>query len=319
MELFRGDVVSNNDYPSRGGEVQPLKGVRGESLSTRGSHDELDLIGLWLTLWEGRWLILASTIFVTIGAVGYALNATEWYRAEVLLLPAEKKSVGLSGQLGSLGGLASLAGISVGDGGTAEPLAVLTSRDFTKSFIQDENLMPALFPEKWDATTKQWKSKEASGQPDIRDGVKLFGDKVRGVREDRKTGLITVSVKWTDSAVAAQWANELVARINSHMRQKALKDAQANVEYLQRELDGATVLALQQSIGRLLEAELQKVMLAKGNEEFAFRVIDRADQPRLRESPKRGQIVAIGFFAGGLLGLFAAYFHRALKRARVRN
>lgn len=46
------------------------------------------------------------------------------------------------------------------------------------------------------------------------------------------------------------------------------------------------LVALQQAIGRLLENELQKLVLARGNEEFAFRVIDTAVAPRKKPRKK---------------------------------
>jgi uncharacterized protein involved in exopolysaccharide biosynthesis len=309
--------VSKNDKRQDENSALQNSRLNEEGPSGVASRDQLDLVSLFVVLWAGKWLVLASALLITCGAIAYALAATEWYRSEVLMMPAEKKSLGLAGQLGGLGGLASLAGITVGDGGTAEPLAVLTSRDFTRSFIEDENLMPILFEEKWDKSAKQWSSPNKDEWPDIRDAIKFFGEKIRGVREDRKTGLITVSIRWTDPEIAANWANLLVNRVNSHMRQRALTAGQANVAYLQRELATATLLPLQESVGRLLETELQKVMMAKGNEEFAFRVIDRADKPKFRESPKRSQIVVVGFLAGGFLGVFIVFGKRIYHRARV--
>ena len=83
--------------------------------------DEIDLWQLWDTIWSGRWLVVAITSLFAVGAVAYALVAQEWYRAEVVLAPADKKG-GMSGALSQLSGLASLAGVSVG-GGKAHALA----------------------------------------------------------------------------------------------------------------------------------------------------------------------------------------------------
>ncbi len=66
----------------------------------------------------------------------------------------------------------------------------------------------------------------------------------------------------------------------------------------------ATLVTLQESIGRLLEAELPKLMLAKGNEEFAFKIVDPAVAPRERVRPKRALTAIIGTILGGLLGIF---------------
>src|SRR5690606_2767647 len=110
--------------------------------------------------------------------------------------------------------------------------------------------------------------------------IRYFDDNVRSISEDDETGLVTLTVEWIDPEIAAEWANILVERLNERMRRRALLEAESNVGYLQEELAKTGVVTLQQSISRLLESELQKLMLARGNEEFAFRVIDRAQVPK---------------------------------------
>ena len=75
--------------------------------------------------------------------------------------------------------------------------------------------------------------------------------------------------------IAAAWATDLVARLNDNMRLRALTEAERNVEYLHGEMAATNVATMRESIGSLLETELQKLMLARGNEEFAFRVGSR--------------------------------------------
>ncbi len=279
----------------------------------------LDLMALWYTLWQGKWLILGVTAFFTLSAVIYALTATQWYRAEVLLAPASTKSAeGLAGQLGSLGGLASLAGINVGGGSTSEPLAVLRSRDFARAFIEQQDLLPVLFASDWDAKSGRWTLDDPNDWPDVRDGVKYFSEKIRSVQEDKKTGLITLSIEWKNAKLAADWANLVVERVNDSMRARALAEAQANVGYLQHELTVVSVVTLQQSIGRLLDNELQKLMVARGKKEFAFRVVDRAEIPKWRVKPQRTILVVLGFILGLMLSVIYVFLMQSVRRARRR-
>ena len=183
-------------------------------------------------------------------------------------------------------------------------MAVLQSRDFARAFIEDLSLLTVLFSDRWDATEGRWLEPDQDLWPDIRDAVQYFNDNVRDVDEDPATGLVTVSIEWTDPELAAQWVSLLVTRLNDYMRNRALAEAQANVEYLQQEMAATTVVALQQSIGRLLEGEMQKLMLARGNEEFAFRIIDRAQVPKIPSRPRRRLIVMAATAAGGLLAGF---------------
>ncbi len=125
-----------------------------------------------------------------------------------------------------------------------------------------------------------------------------------------------MAIEWTDPELAAQWVALLVQRLNDYMRTRALNEAQANVEYLQAELAATTVVALQQAVGRLLEREHQKLMLARGNEEFAFRVIDSAVVPETPSRPNRRLMVIVATIFGGIISVFFV-LARQFVRGRV--
>jgi uncharacterized protein involved in exopolysaccharide biosynthesis len=296
---------------SRPGSSERLVYVVPEQGFGGTAEDEIDLRELWNILWRGKWIIIAVTAAFAVASVVYALAQTEWYRAEVLLAPADEKS--LQGLGGQLGGLAALAGVSVGGGGSIEPIAVLKSREFARAFIEDLDLVPVFFHEQWDAANGVWLGEDPEKWPEIRDAIKYFHENVLKVIEARDTGLVTLAVEWTDPEVAAEWARELVFRLNERIRQRSLKEAETNVAFLQTELGQTSVVTLQQSIGRLLESELQKLMLARGNEEFAFRVIDAASTPKERVRPKRAMIAAVGTMLGGMLAVFGVFLLHAVR------
>lgn len=279
-----------------------------------GPEDELDLVEVFGILWRGRWLITAACAVFAAASTAYALLATEWYRAEVLLAPTEEMST--QGIAAQLGGLAGLAGISVGASSSVEPVAVLQSRDFTRDFIEEQELLQVLLADQWDPSANRWKGDDPAEWPDARDAVKYFDEKVRTVTEDKVTGLVTLEIRWTDRDLAASWANLLAQRLNDRMRQRALVEAERNVEYLQTELATTNIVTLNQTIGRLLESELQKLMIARGNEEFSFRIIDSAEIPKERSSPKRTLIVAVMTFLGGVLASVAVLLRGVATRRR---
>jgi uncharacterized protein involved in exopolysaccharide biosynthesis len=262
---------------------------------------ELDLLEIWRTLWAGRrWIAVVALVCAALGAA-YAWLATPWYRSEVLLIAAENTTdPSLAGQLGQLGGLASLAGIRLGTTDKVEPVAILKSRDFAESFIEQHKLMPVLFADRWDAEASQWRVR-GDKVPDMGDAIYVFDRKVRRVSEDRKTGLVTLKVEWKDPVLAARWANDMAREINRQTRERALRTANANIAYLRSEMEATRLMTLREAIGRLLESEMQKLMLAQGNEEYAFRVIDRGRVPKRSFKPK----AVIAIVGGALVGMFA--------------
>ena len=65
--------------------------------------------------------------------------------------------------------------------------------------------------------------------------------------------------------------------------------------------------------------ELQKAMLARVNQEFAFRVIDKADRPKWRSRPARVQLGALATVVGLLLGSLFVLARHALRENRTKG
>lgn len=278
-----------------------------------GDQDAISLVKLVQIAWAGRLKILAAVVVSTAVAIAYALLATEWYRAETVLIPNEESVPNLAGGVGGLSGLSVFPGISLGSGSSEESVAVLTSRDFIREFIEDQQLMPVLFPDKWDEAAGRWVESDETLQPDVREGIEFFRANVLQVSTDARSQLVTLSIRWTDPGIAAEWARMLVERINSKMRSRASEAAERNIVYLQAELQKTNIAALRDSIGSLLQSELQKGMLADGNPEFAFRTVDAAQEPRLRVWPRRSLIAVMGVAIGAALGslwVFVAFAMR---------
>jgi len=275
----------------------------------------LNIRELWGLLWGHRWLIIAITAVFTISSIAYALLADQWFKAEVVMVPA-KKNPGLPGQLGGLAGLASLAGVNIGDKSeSVEALAVLRSNEFVRDFIAEKNLLPVLFADEWDGANKRWKSTDPKDWPDERDAVRYFQRSICLVTEDKRTSLVTVSIEWKDRKVAADWANSMVARLNERMRQRVLTESEQNIKFLRDELTATTMPTLQQSLSRLLENELQTLMLARGNQEFAFRVVDRAAIPKWRSRPKRTLLVCVATLGGGFFAVVVVLLMRVWRQS----
>ena len=105
--------------------------------------DEIDLRELFGVLWAGKVKIVAITAVFAIGSVIYALSVPNQYKATALLASAQQDSGGISGALGQLGGLASLAGVSIGGGDSSEAQVaqeIMKSWSFIDGFIKSNDL-----------------------------------------------------------------------------------------------------------------------------------------------------------------------------------
>jgi uncharacterized protein involved in exopolysaccharide biosynthesis len=247
-----------------------------------------------------------------------AFLAEPVYQAATVLADARADTSvsSLSAALGALGNLANVARINIpGATYVDEAMAVMRSREFTEGFIRDENLMPDLFPELWDAQTGQWRNKDE--QPTLAQAFKVF-EAIRSVDQAGRGGLVTVSVLWRDRVKAAEWANGLVARLNAEMRDRAIDATNLSVSHLEKELESTSTIETRSAINRLMEAQINQRMLANVTQEYAFRVIDRALPPEPDDAvgPSKLVLIALGPSVGLIFGVFAVLAANVLRSRR---
>lgn len=296
-----------------------------ETTTTTYPDDEIDLRELFATLWRGKWIIIAFTIIFAAAGVFYALSKPNIYQASVLLAPVQDEG-GAGGISGQLGGLASLAGISLGGGGanpTVMAKEVLQSRAFLTNFIHRHNLtIPLMATEAWDMENEKWVINREIYNPDTgewltdEDGeslkptdwnlVKQFRS-LLSVSDNKDTGMVTLSIKSLSPPVAKEWAEKLVHDINEHMRAQDVKEAEARIAYLEGKLSETNIAGMQQVFYQLIESETRTVMLANAQSEYIFKTVDPAVVPQEKSEPKRALIAIVATMLGGMLGVFTVF------------
>jgi uncharacterized protein involved in exopolysaccharide biosynthesis len=260
--------------------------------------------------------------FCTLIAVVAVVVAPSEYTASIVLSPIGERQ--MSGQVGGLGstlsqfsGIASLAGLSLdSDSRKSESLAVLQSEALTENYIRQNNLLPVLYSRKWDAQRGNWYTKNPKDVPTLWKANQDFKKKVRSITTDTKTGLVTMTIVWRDPQIAAQWANGLVKMANAFEQNKAIVEAERNVAFLNNELTKTEVVGIKQALYANLQNEISKEMLARGNEEYAFKILDPAFAPEKRSSPVPVMWILFGFFVGLILSLVGAFGRMAWARSR---
>jgi len=191
-----------------------------------------------------------------------------------------------------------------------ESIAVLRSRSLTQRFIEKNGLLPILFHEDWDEASKSWRVDDPEDIPNLWRGYERFDKQVRSVVQDAETGLVTVSIDWTNAQLASDWANALVAEVNADMRNRAIEQSQKNIEFLRGQLKNTNEVELRTAAFGLMEAEMKNAMLSAVRSEFAFEVIDPAIAPEKPSWPNRILLAALGLFAGFATGLVLVFLRR---------
>jgi len=305
----------------------PKENVTVDSHPSRTSHfpnhdqtaDDVDnidvlqgLISLWYVVMRRKRLAIDLFLGCFAISLAFSLLLTPIYKSEVLLsIVGSEKSGGLGGGISDLSPLIGLGG---GASGRGDAIAILTSRTLVESFIRKNNLLPVLFPQSWDDNKKSWKSGE---EPTQAEAHRLFMS-ICNVSDDRKMGLVTLSIYWKDPNVAAAWANDLVQEADFIKRRDAIEETQRSIAFLEAETRKTSIVETQQTIQQLMEVQVRKNMVANTAGRYSYKVIDRATAPDLRDSPKRVLIMIIGTFVGLILGILVPWFSERYSELRIR-
>jgi len=285
--------------------------------------DEIDLRELFMVLWAGKIKIVAITAVFAVASVVYALSVPNQYKATALLAPAQSGGGGLSGALGQLGGLASLAGVSIGGGeGSEAQIAqeIMKSWNFIEAFIADNDLAVELFAaEGWrkgsnelkinddvyDSQNKQWLVENESGvvgPPSSWNLFKTFSERL-AVSEDKKSGLVSVSIEYYSPQIAKQWLDMYVSAVNAHMQQRKVDKVTNNINYLQAQIEKTSIAEMREVFYTIIEEQTKNKMVAEASPEYAFVAVSPSMVPEEKSQPKRALICILGTLLGGMLSV----------------
>jgi uncharacterized protein involved in exopolysaccharide biosynthesis len=338
------------------------------SPSPSNSEDEIDIRDIFLPLWKARKqiLIIATICGILGGIIGFLTPAT--YTASSTFLPQTNQSGGVGG---SLGGLAALAGINLNTssvGGDIPPTmyaTVLGSEPFrkrildSKIWINGDSVTYRTYLDNQPGSplgtiheytiglpgkligllTSKEEDKQLSNEVG---GLQPISNKEHGllnavsgkvsIVNDKKEGIITISVVESDPIVAAQITMVTEEVLQDWISEHKIKNAKAQYDFIanQFETKQKEFFSIQDQLAgymdrnqnvlsasyltRLerLQAEFDLVNtvyseLAKQKEQAAiqlskdtptFSVLDPVKVPRQKTGPSKSNYILIAFFMG---------------------
>ena len=286
-------------------------------------EDEIDLKELFSVLWAGKKIIIAITGVFAVISVFYSLSIPNQYKASALLAPAQLQSGGLSGALGELGGLAALAGVSIGGGESDEAQIaqeIIVSWGFIEKFLQQNDLAVEIFAaDSWDSKnnqlsidvdlydieTQQWVRNPPVGKTVNPTSWELYERFIEdiSISADKKTGLITLAVEYFSPYLAKQWVDQLIVAINQHMQQRKLQKVNSNIEYLEAQIAKSPIAEMKEVFYTIIEEQIKGKMLAEASPEYVFVTVSPAMIPEEKSQPKRALICILGVLLGGMLSV----------------
>ncbi len=204
-------------------------------------EEEISLLDYWRVIEKRKFKIVLFALIVTCITFFISLKIPKKYQAEVTITPVMSSNNGgitslmnqasaipfIGGQLGSLSGEAQK---------TMQFIAILRSRTLTEGVIQDLHLMPILFKDQWDSSKNNWKLDDASKIPHLEDGAALMASKSLKITDEKKNGLIKITVRLSDPQLAANIANHYIVRLQDFIAYYGLTVVKRNRQFVEAQL-----------------------------------------------------------------------------------
>jgi len=294
-------------------------------------EDEIDFRELFVTIWSHKIFIAVFTFIVSSMTILYTLSKPNVYTVSSSLIPVEA-SKGPS--LGGLGGLAALAGVSVGGGGVTPAIAfntLLDDQGTMRKFIAKNNLENTLLEDHsknyyfalgyrgiYDLLHKKSDEEDTKIKEEkVFNAYKIL-KKMISISEDKKTGILKLSVSDADMHLAQQVLQLFLKDASKYLIENDLNNINEKLKYYEQTSQKISDITLKEQLLTQTSALIQsKVMLLSS----PYYKIKKLTEPTLpyyknKTKPKRGLIVVVSFVTSIILAIFIVFFMEFIKNSR---
>ncbi len=284
--------------------------------------DEIKLKELLGVIFEAKWTIIFLLTLTSIIGLLYSLSLPNIYKSKAILVAVENIDSGIPG---GVSGIAGLAGITVpslgGENNSSKAIPKLSSLSFFENNIMPNIFLPDLFAVKsWSSETNAlvyddniynknnntWVRDYSYPQkqiPSVQESYKKFLEEHFSLKEDNKTGFITLTIKHQSPYVAKLWLELIVNEVNSFYRQKDKLESEKAVIFLNQQIARTDLSEIKRVIAELLQEKTQKLTLIEVNQSYVFEYIDAPAVMEEKSEPNRASIFFVSMFIGLLLGI----------------
>ena len=296
--------------------------------------DEIDLRELFGALWRGK-LLIAVCVITAISLASLYLRAAERkYTVTYVFAPVASDDTGPN--LSGLGGLASLAGVSLpssssGDFKTFKYL--LKSEEVASVVLEDEELVKQIFAAEWSAQSEIYRRPpDGPYTPHIRMLKKLLtgedpsayvapnaarmSDWMRdafAASEDRDTGFLTLSSETAKPAMMLEVMERVTRETDRLLKERYIQSSEQTMGFYQHQLARARAREHREALAKLIAQEDQKLMLASKGSFFVAEPLTNPSVSLHPTSPKASLVLALSVVLGGFFGAAIVLIRKALK------
>ena len=302
------------------------------------ADDEIDLRELFVELWRGKWLILFISC-VSLALASFYLNgAVRKHTVSMTFKPVIEESSGPN--LAGLGGLASLAGVSLpqsGSGDFATYRTLLRSQEVAERVIATTELLPEIFKNEWDAQNAQFREpsrgvlrQSLSGLKSVLTGdekgdyiapnpqrLSIFVEDTFALTLDKETGFLTVSAESDDPELIVALIIAATEATDELMKERYIINAEQTLQFYQSKILTSRSREHREALAKLISAEDQKLMLTSEGRHFVAEPLTRATISMAPTSPKSVLVLALALMLGGCVGAAFVLIRSAVRNTKV--
>ena len=106
------------------------------------------------------------------------------------------------------------------------------------------------------------------------------------VSEDKKSGLVSVSIEYYSPQVAKDWLDRYVSAINEHMQSRQVAKVSNNINYLKAQIDKTSIAEMREVFYTIIEEQTKNKMVAEASPDYAFVAVSPSMVPEQKSQPR---------------------------------
>ncbi len=281
--------------------------------------EEININNLFKILLNNKYKLVTASLIFGIIVLSASLLLNEKYSSK-MILKVEQSGDELSSIVGSqYGDLASLAGVSIGGGSedlTAYAVALLQSNSFADNLMSFDGVKVNLMAAKKynaenqeiiiDATIYDEKNNEWVRNPPYKRSItpstlEIYEEVLKDdltVSLDRRSGFIEVTFTHISPFFAREFLNLILRQANELKRNNDYEEASKALNFLEESLQTTNQKELRDSLTKLIESQLQTLMLVDIREDYLLSAIEVPYLPEEEVFPPKVLLTFVGLILG---------------------
>ena len=305
-----------------------------DTLHKHSQDDEIDLRELFMTLWRGKWFItLCVLVAITLGSL-YLRSADKKYTVTYIFKPVSSEDA--TPNFSGLGGLASLAGVSLPSSSTGDFTAfkmLLKSEEVATMMMDDVQFIQEIFASEWNDAEQTFERPPPGPLTPLKAIIKsvLLGEgesayiapnparlanwmsNVFSTNIDSDTGYLTFSSETTKPELSLKIISRAASVTDELLKERFISSAEKTMSFYQQKLAAARAREHREALAKLIAQEDQKLMLASKGSYFVAEPLTTPSISLYPTSPKSSLILALSVVLGGFFGAALVLIRKAIK------